>query len=109
MDLVVHDASGQPWHVLVGGSGTTVGGGLDRADTVWRLLGRAAALRGRHPDVPVLVVTTRAPHGEASTALRAAGPSIVHDVVVTGVAADLARLAMYAGGLRERPAQPGFW
>ena len=81
--------------------------GLDRSDTVWRVIGRAAALRGRHPDVPVLVVTTRPVHAEAAAAVRAAGPTIVHDVVVTGSVADLARLAMYAGGLRTS-APPGF-
>ena len=108
VDLLVTDAAGEPWHVLVGGSDASVGGGLDRSDTVWRVIGRAAALRGRHPDVPVLVVTTRPVHAEAAAAVRAAGPTIVHDVVVTGSVADLARLAMYAGGLRTS-APPGFW
>ena len=108
VDLLVTDAAGEPWHVLLGGSDASVGGGLDRSDTVWRVIGRAAALRGRHPDVPVLVVTTRSVHAEAAAAVRAAGPTIVHDVVVTGSVADLARLAMYAGGLRTS-APPGFW
>ena len=109
VDFVATDAAGQPWHVLVGGSDATVGGGLDRAETVWRLLGRAAALRGRHPDVPVLVLTTRAVHGEAAVAVRAAGHAIVHDIVVMRLATDLARLGMYASGLHESPPHPGFW
>ena len=76
---------------------------------MWRVLGRAAALRGRHPDVPVLVVTTRAVHGEAAVAVRAAGPTIVHDIVVSGSWPTSPVSAMYAGGLREQPATPGFW
>ena len=49
VDLLVTDAAGEPWHVLLGGSDASVGGGLDRSDTVWRVIGRAAALRGGTP------------------------------------------------------------
>jgi site-specific DNA-methyltransferase (adenine-specific) len=103
------DGEGQPWFFDVAGPFTSNRGGLARIETVWRTLGRVAALRGRRPDVPVVVLTTQLPRpqSEGDLALRAAGPDAVFDVIDLRAPADAARLERYAGGQRQ-PA-PGFW
>jgi DNA modification methylase len=103
------DGNGQPWFFDVAGPFTSTRGGLARIETVWRTLGRVSALRGRRPDVPVVVLTTQLPRpqSEGDLALRAAGPDAVFDVIDLGAAPDAARLERYAGG-RRQPV-PGFW
>lgn len=109
VDIVVADRRGRRWHVDVGGSHTSVRPGLTRTDTVWRHLGRAAAVRGRDGDTPLLLVTTQLPRprSEGDTALRAVGPRVVHDVVDLLDPAAHDRLQAYARG-RRRPLA-GFW
>lgn len=82
-DLVATDPGGVVWHVLVGGTNSRLGGGLRRAETVWRTIGRATALRAKVPDVPVVVLTTDLPPkgSEGDHALRATTPDVVHAVV----------------------------
>lgn len=109
VSFLAADAEGQPWFFDVAGPFTSTRGGLARIETVWRTLGRVAALRGRRPDVPVVVLTTQLPRpqSEGDLAVRAAGPDALFDVIDLRAAPDVARLARYAGGHRQPV--PGFW
>jgi site-specific DNA-methyltransferase (adenine-specific) len=113
VDLVAIDATGAPWWFVVGGPFTSRRGGLQRTEVVWRTLGRAAALhRARSgAGTPLVVLTTALPtrRGEGDSALRAAGPGLLDDVVDLLSAVDAGRLRRYATeGPAAAPA-PGFW
>ena len=99
VSFVARDALGAPWYFDVAGSATSHRGGLLKTDAVWRALGRAAAVRDRL-DGPLVVITPAGPRpgtpGDA--ALRAAGPSMVFDVIDMAEPADLARLGGYSAG-----------
>jgi hypothetical protein len=102
--------AGRTWWFDVAGSFTSHRGGLLRTEVVWRSLGRAAAVRGIiPPDQPLVLLTTHLPRpgAEGDTALRAAGPAVVHDVVGLLASPDRARLAGYAAG--DVAPAPGFW
>ena len=109
IDLDAVDKSGRRWLFEVAGSFTSQRGGLSRTDTVWRQLGRAAAIGGRVPGVPIVILTTRLPRrrSEGDLALRAAGPAVIHDVVDLLDPEALGRLAAYAGR-RVKPLA-GYW
>ena len=109
IDLDAVDKSGRRWMFEVAGSFTSQRGGLSRTDTVWRQLGRAAAIGGRVPGVPIVILTTRLPRrrSEGDLALRAAGPAVIHDVVDLLDPEALGRLAAYAGR-RVKPLG-GYW
>ena len=86
-------------------------GGLARTDAVWRSLGRACALRQARGGTPLVLLTTHLPRrpSEGDSALRAAGPDVVFDVIELLSTDGLERLARYAKGeLTTRP-EPGFW
>lgn len=109
-DVICADATEMTWHVEVAGSASAHRPGLARTEAVFRSLGRLAALRGRlGPDAPLLLVTTSRgePRSEAEQALRAAGPSLLTDVIDLGDQNDRNRLATYAAG--HRTPLPGFW
>jgi site-specific DNA-methyltransferase (adenine-specific) len=111
VDLVLTDGTGATWHADVAGPSAAHRGGMQRADVVWRALGRAAAVRGRAPDVPYLLLTTDLPRrpNDAETALRAVGPGLLFDVIDVFDDAARARLTAYArAGSRGGP-RPGFW
>jgi DNA modification methylase len=110
MTFLISDAIGRPWHVDVAGGFVTHRGGMLRSDVVWRTLGRAAAVRGREPEIPLLVLTTELakPRSEGDLAIRAAGPSVCSDVIDVFDPEHLKRLAGYAAGAPRVPA-PGFW
>ena len=82
VDLVAVDGDGSSRYFLVCGAHTSQRGGLKRTDEVWRALGRAAALRGRHPDIPVVLLATGlpAPRSDGDVALRAASAAFCFDV-----------------------------
>jgi site-specific DNA-methyltransferase (adenine-specific) len=109
VDLVLEDATGRAWLADVAGAHTAHRGGLQRTDVVWRALGRAAALRGARDGMPYLLLSTHlpAPRSEGGTALRAAGPDLLTDVVDLRAAGGVERLRAYATG--EPAPQPGFW
>jgi site-specific DNA-methyltransferase (adenine-specific) len=98
VDLVLTDRTGATWHADVAGRGTTHRGGLQRTEEVWRALGRAAAVRGRLPDAPFLLLTTAMPRrpGDGDAALRAAVPNPVFDVIDLFDDAARGRLPTYA-------------
>jgi modification methylase len=83
VDLVADDAVGRPCWFLIGGAYTSRRGGLTRTDDVMRSLGRAAALRGRAPEVAIVLLATAlpAPRSDGDAALRAAGQAIGVDVI----------------------------
>ena len=111
VSFVAADAEGAPWLFDVAGPFTSHRDGLVRTEAVWRSLGRAAALRGRSPGTPVVLLTTSLPRrpSEGDTALRAAGPGAVFDVVDLLSYAARTRLRDYAKGGRTDVPDPGFW
>lgn len=111
MSFVALDADGEEWYVDVAGSNTGHRGGLQKMDAVWKCLGRAHAVRSTRGGTPLLVLTTHLPHrpSEADTALRAAGPDAITDVIGLLDGGDLDRLGRYAAGGRADAPQPGFW
>lgn len=101
-------ADGSRFVAEVGGPFVRDRGGLLGGDAVWRVLGRAAVLRGMGERVVVLTSTLPVRRSEADLALRAAGPEAVFDVIDVFDPAALARLAGYSAGSTASPA-PGFW
>jgi site-specific DNA-methyltransferase (adenine-specific) len=111
VSFVATDAAGATWLFDVAGGLASHRRGLLRNDAVWRALGRACALQRARAGAPLVLLTSAVPRrpGEGDTALRAAGPATVFDVV--DVLADEARerLRHYAkGGATDRPVA-GFW
>lgn len=112
LSFVATDAWGGTWYFDVPGAFTSHHGGLLRTETVWRSLGRAAAVRGRVPkSVPIVFLTTDLPRrpSEGDTALRAAGPDAFFDAVDLLSADGTARLKRYASGGSTDEPQAGFW
>lgn len=109
IDLVAVDTIGSTWFFDVAGPFTSTRGGLSRADVAWRTLGRAAAAKGRAPDVPLVVLTTDLPRGDGDAAVRAAGPDTVFDVVDVLSTDARRRLASYAAAGPASGPRPGFW
>src|SRR4051794_15093912 len=104
VDFMANDAEGDVWYFDVGGALTSYRGGLSRSDAVWRALGRAAALRAARGSSPYVILTSHLPRrpSETHTALQAAGPQTVFDVVDMLSPDAVERLALYAkGGGRE--------
>jgi site-specific DNA-methyltransferase (adenine-specific) len=110
VSFLAEDVKGDPWLFDVPGAFTSRRGGLLRTETVWKALGRAHAVRGRLPGVPLVFLTTHLPArpGAGDTALRAAGPQAFFDVVDILSPEGRAVLAAYAKGGVAQPAQ-GFW
>ena len=111
VSFVATDDVGGTWLFDVAGPFSTHRGGLQRADTAWRSLGRANALKGRFPDMPFVLMTTHLPRRstESDTALRAAGPDAFFDAVEMLADDGRKRLEGYArDGASEGP-KPGFW
>lgn len=110
VEFLVADRRGREWFVDVAGAFTAYRGGLVKVDAAWKLLGRAAAVRGRHPEKPFLVLTTDLPRpkSDIDLALRSAGTSVICDVVDLFDAAAIERLAAYATGKVKKPLA-GFW
>lgn len=110
VNFIAQDVNGRGWFFDVSGAFTSHRGGLLRTDTVWKALGRAAALRGRGVQEPIVLLTTHLPkpRSEGDTALRAAGPGLIFDVIAMLSDDGRARLTRYAQEVHERPL-PGFW
>ncbi len=111
INFVAHDADGAQWYFDVAGAFTTYRGGLMRTDMVWKTLGRASAIKIARGATPLVVLTTHLPKqpSEGDTAVRAAGPDALFDIIDLLSADSLDRLQRYAkGGFTNCP-QPGFW
>jgi site-specific DNA-methyltransferase (adenine-specific) len=111
VSFVAVDGEGGTWFFDVAGAYTSRRGGLLRTDAVWRSLGRAGALRRKRGDTPLVVLTSHLPRrpGEGDTALRAAGPDAVFDIIEMLSAESTDRLKKYAGGGCRDVPLPGFW
>jgi site-specific DNA-methyltransferase (adenine-specific) len=111
IDVVACDANGAVWYFDVAGPFTTHQGGMGRSETVWRSLGKAAAVRSRVPETPLVVLTTTLPEAgsDGDLGLRAAGPGTVFDVVDLLSDDARERLGAYAAGDRRDRPRPGFW
>jgi site-specific DNA-methyltransferase (adenine-specific) len=109
--MTVHDvvtgAAGGRWVIELGGAFVRYRGGLTSVDAVWRMLGRAHALRGLGERVLVLTSAVPKRRSEFDLALRSAGPRAVFDIIDVFDDDALARLAAYAAGATAP--LPGFW
>src|SRR6187402_1490327 len=78
---VVVDRAGGRWVIELAGPFMRWRGGLTTADTVWRTLGRAHAMRGLGERVLVLTSELPRRRTDLDLALRAAGPAAMFDVI----------------------------
>jgi DNA modification methylase len=111
MSFTARDQRGFSWYFDVPGANTTYRGGMLTSDSVWQLLGRAMAVRGRFPSVPIVVLSPQLTKkgSEGDTALRSAGPDAIFDAIdLLNPSAHL-RLAGYALGGAHDNAAAGFW
>ncbi len=111
VSIVARDGRGERWYVDVTGGFTATRGGLVRADTLWKCLGRAGVLARQERGRPVVLLTSHLPprRSTADRALRAAGHEMVFDAIEILSPSGHARLRAYArGGHRDLPL-PGFW
>ncbi len=111
-DFLVTGASGSFW-VEVAGGFTASKPGLQRIESVWRLLGRLHTVVGPSADgIPVIVLTSSLPKKNSSVgkALRAPGSKAIFDVIEIYDPEALKRLVHYASSKAKRvKPQPGFW
>jgi modification methylase len=99
IDFVAADEDGKEWNIDVSGAFTSTRAGLRRTDTLWKSLGKAAALSAL--EEPFLLLTTDLPvSGSAGdAALKAARDHrVVHDAIEMLSPAGQERLAKYAAG-----------
>jgi DNA modification methylase len=111
VSIVARDARGERWYFDVTGAFTTTRGGLTRADTLWKCLGRAGVLARQDRIRPLVLLTSQLPprRSTGDRALRAAGHDMVFDAFEILSPAGHDRLRAYAqGGHRDLPL-PGFW
>jgi DNA modification methylase len=108
--LVTGADSTSTWFVDVVGAFTSSRPGLQRIDTLWRLLGRLHVLRTLAPEARALVLTSNLPRPgtEGDKALRAVGTGGVFDALELYDPATAPRLAHYATAA-PAVALPGFW
>ncbi len=111
VNFVATDDHGATWFFDVAGAFVSHRGGMLRTDVVWRSLGRASAVKGRFPEVPLVLLTTDLPRrpSEGDTALRAAGPDAFFDAIEVLSDQGRERLGRYAKGGFQDNLQPGFW
>ncbi len=109
--MVVHDvatdATGGRWVIELGGPFLRYRGGLTAVEPVWRMLGRAHALRGLGERVLVLTSELPKRRSEFDLAIRAAGPDAVFDIIDVFDDEAVGRLRQYGAGHAEP--LPGFW
>ncbi|MGE3589354.1 MAG: DNA methyltransferase [Ilumatobacteraceae bacterium] len=104
--------SGHRWWVDVSGAFTTTRPGLQRADTLWKLLGRLYVLdaMSNGSREQVLVLTSNLPKkgSPGDLAMRKVGPGTLFDVIELYDPAAVERLRRYATDPDPR-SLPGFW
>ena len=99
--FVARDEHGREWLVDVAGSFGSARAGLARAETLWKVIGKAAVIKAFRPEARYVVMTTATPApatapGKALAAVVGPGNRPIFAVVTLGSAADLARLAALA-------------
>jgi site-specific DNA-methyltransferase (adenine-specific) len=106
--VLAQDLRGRLWHFDVAGGFTSSRPGLQRAEVLWKALGKAAVLAGAHPEIGLVVLTTDAPSkgsaGEAALRTLCGTGKPIHDVIVLTRSDDLRRLrdlACGAGGRKD--------
>ncbi len=109
--FVATDRGGHEWFFDVVGANTTNRAGMFTPDIVWKVLGRAMAVHGRFPLIPLVVLSPQLPRksSEGDVALRAAGPGALFDAVDLFDPEARARLSAYATGGSQRAPRPGYW
>ena len=110
IDFVVKDQMDGEWYIDVTGAFTSTRAGLRRTDTLWKSLGKAAALQATAETlVPILLLTTDLPTpgsaGDAALgATRNGEHRLIHDAIEMLSDAGFERLSKYArGGSTGRP------
>ncbi|MCU4186590.1 site-specific DNA-methyltransferase [Acidiferrimicrobium sp. IK] len=114
--VVVHftatDAAGGEWLIDVPGGFTATGGGLTRAETLFRTLGKAAVVQHTRPGSRYLLLSAEVPApgstgGQALRAVTGTDPATkpVYDVIALTAPGDLERLRSL--GRADPPAAPG--
>ena len=105
ISLVALDRRGREWLFDVSGAFASTRGGLRRADTLWKALGKASVLRHTRPDARLVLLTTDLPakNSAGAKALQAvtgrdARRFPVFDVVEITSDDSQRRLASYADG-----------
>jgi DNA modification methylase len=101
MSLAASDANGLQWYFDVSGAFTSGVSGLRRSDTLWRALGRAAALNADPARrVPVILLTTDLParNSAGHHALNAGRNHLFADALELLAPEHLERLRRYAEG-----------
>ncbi|MCU1371858.1 MAG: modification methylase [Ilumatobacteraceae bacterium] len=107
-NFVAEDAAGCEWIFDVSGAFSSSRPGLERTDTLWKALGKAAILRTQHPDPErpsryVLLTTDMPKKGSAGhKALEAAQKDgLIWDVLRLDEPETVAELLHYASGKRS--------
>lgn len=101
VNFVAHDDRGRRWFFDVSGAFTTTRPGLRRTDTVWKALGKAAALHDSRAGSYRLVFLTTDLPPQGSTgylALKAGRGGVFHDAIEMLSAEGQERLRGYAAG-----------
>ncbi len=106
VDFVAEDRAGREWLFDVSGAFTSARAGLQRADTLWKALGKAAVVHHTRTGARYVLLTTDkpAPNSAGGHALRAmtgtrARP--IYDVIGLRLLDDLARLEEYGRAQRR--------
>jgi DNA modification methylase len=107
VSFVAEDHTGREWLFDVSGAFTSTRAGLQRADTLWKALGKAAVAHAARPGARYVLLTTDKPATASAggAALRAVtGPrgKPVYDVIGLRLREDLDRLGAHARGRRSR-------
>jgi DNA modification methylase len=105
VNFLATDQTGQPWAFDISGGFTSSRAGLRRADTLWKVLGKAAVLHQGLGGVPLVLLTTDGPArgstGAAALAVLKGRGRPIFDLVELLNTADHERLRGYAA--RGRP------
>jgi site-specific DNA-methyltransferase (adenine-specific) len=110
VSFIAMDGDGLRWYFDVSGAFTTPKGGLLRADTLFKALGRANVLV-HHGKTPIVFLTSHLPRArsQGDMALRSVGPGVVFDAMEMLADDQVDRLKLYARGGRHTRPECGFW
>lgn len=100
VNFLAHDQHGDPWMFDVSGAFTSSRPGLQRTDTLWKALGKAAVIKATDQGIPLVLLTTDLPaRGSAGyLALRATRGLTYHDALEMFSPEGQDRLWRYASG-----------